>query len=109
MGLQSVDATPFNAMLLHAARATDMARAAPHVPRLPWLEPDVTHTQYDGSAPLLRPLWSEHLFHLALRLGSREWLWWKAGGDHTPNEGMGTLSLALGSQHTRTGGRGARC
>ena len=48
----SVDASPFNVLLLHAAVASDMVRAAPTVPALPWIEPDTT-TEHDGLATLL--------------------------------------------------------
>ena len=93
VGMQAIDNSPFNTMLQHAAIAADMVRTAPHVPVLPWLEPDTTH--WSGGAPVLFPLWSEHLFHLALRLRTRKFLWWKAGADRPMDRGMATLSAAL--------------
>lgn len=88
-----VDASPFNVLLLHAAVASDMVRAAPAVPVLPWVEPDTT-TEHDGLATL-RPIWPEHLFHLTLRLGARRFLWWRAGRDQPLSRGMATASAAL--------------
>ena len=88
-----VDASPFNLLLLHAAVASDMVRAAPTVPVLPWVEPDTT-TEHDGYAALL-PIWSEHLFHLSLRFSARRFLWWRAGRDQPLSRGMATGSAAL--------------
>lgn len=90
---RGVDASPFNVLLLHAAIASDMVRAAPTVPALPWLEPDTT-TEHDGFSTLL-PIWSEHLFHLSLRLSAQRFLWWRAGRDQPLDRGMATASAAL--------------
>ena len=63
------------------------------MPVLPWIEPDTT-TEHDGFSTLL-PIWSEHLFHLALRFGTRRFLWWRAGRDQPLSRGMAIASAAL--------------
>jgi hypothetical protein len=91
--VQSVDASPFNVLLAHAAVASDMVKAAPSVPVLPWLEPDTT--SYGDAFATLDPIWSEHLFHLTLRFSARRFLWWRAGRDLPLSRGMAAASAAL--------------
>jgi hypothetical protein len=90
---RGVDASPFNVLLLHAAVASDMRRAAPSIPILPWIEPGTT--SYGGGFSALLPIWSESLFHLSLRSGARRFLWWRAGADKPLSRGMSTASAAL--------------